>query len=141
MRFVLAGDHGGFELKSKVKDYLLLKKFIVDDLGCNGECVSYVAYGKKLASEVLKDSETIGIGFCGTGIGISIAVNRFKGIRGARITSIEDAKFAKIHNNANILLIGGRQQSIENVIEMLETFITNEFEGGRHIPRINELDE
>ncbi|MGL6125388.1 MAG: RpiB/LacA/LacB family sugar-phosphate isomerase [Metamycoplasmataceae bacterium] len=141
MKFILAGDHGGYDLKSKIKDYLLSKNYKVEDLGCDGSCVSYAEYGKKLANAVLKDKEMIGIGVCGTGIGISIAVNRFKGIRGARITSIEDAKFAKIHNNANILLLGGRQLSIEETIKMIETFIENEFEGGRHIPRLEELDK
>ncbi|MGL5205251.1 MAG: RpiB/LacA/LacB family sugar-phosphate isomerase [Metamycoplasmataceae bacterium] len=143
MKFILSSDHGGYELKSKINDYLLSKNFEVEDLGCNceDESVSYASYGKKLAMEVLKKEDTIGIGICGTGIGISIAVNRFKGIRGARITSIEDAKFAKIHNNANILLFGGRQLSIDQVVEMIKTFVENEFEGGRHISRIKELDE
>ncbi|MGL5590828.1 MAG: RpiB/LacA/LacB family sugar-phosphate isomerase [Metamycoplasmataceae bacterium] len=143
MKFILSGDHGGYELKEKIKDYLESKNFVIEDLGCSceTESVSYAEYGKKLALEVLKEKDTVGIGVCGTGIGISIAVNRFKGIRGARITSVEDAKFAKIHNNANILLFGGRQQSIDQVIEMIKIFVENEFEGGRHIPRIEELDK
>ncbi|MGL5617586.1 MAG: RpiB/LacA/LacB family sugar-phosphate isomerase [Metamycoplasmataceae bacterium] len=142
MKFILSGDHGGYGLKSKIKNYLESEDFEVKDLGCSceGESVSYAKYGKKLALEVLKEKNTIGIGVCGTGIGISIAVNRFKGIRGARITSVEDAKFARIHNNANILLFGGRQLPIDQVIEMIKTFVENEFEGGRHISRLEELD-
>lgn len=141
MKFILASDHGGYNLKKQIKEYLELKKFDVDDLGCNGESSSYAEYGKKLAEKVIKKKNSLGIGVCGTGLGISFAVNRVKGIRGARITSIEDAKLAKIHNNANILLFGGRQESIVEVIKMIDTFIENTFEGGRHIERINELDK
>jgi ribose 5-phosphate isomerase B len=140
MKFILANDHGGYELKNEIKKYLLSKNFIVEDLGCDGESVSYAEYGKKLAQQVIKEESSIGIGICGTGLGISFAVNRVKGIRGARITSIEDAQMAKIHNNANVLLFGGRQQNIEDVIKMIDEFIKNEFEAGRHIPRIEELD-
>lgn len=141
MKFVLASDHGGYELKNEIKNYLLSKHFIVDDLGCNGENVSYATYGNKLAKKVLKDKDAVGIGVCGTGIGISIAVNRVKGIRGARITSVDDATLAKTHNNANVLLLGGRQQSIEEVIKMIDSFIANEFEGNRHVSRLEELDK
>ncbi len=140
MKFILANDHGGYELKNEIKDYLLSNNFIVEDLGSDGKSVSYAEYGKKLAEQVLKEQSSLGIGICGTGLGISFAVNRFKGIRGARLTSVEDAKMAKIHNNANILLFGGRQQKIEEVIEMINTFIENEFEAGRHISRLEELD-
>ncbi len=140
MKFILASDHGGYQLKNEIKKYLVKKKFIVDDLGCNGESVSYALYGNKLAKEVNNNKNSIGIGVCGTGLGISFAVNREKGIRGARLTSVEDAKFAKIHNNANVLLFGGRQQSIESVIEMIDVFLLENFEAGRHISRIEELD-
>jgi ribose 5-phosphate isomerase B len=140
MKFILANDHGGYELKNEIKQYLLSKGFEIEDLGCDGSSVSYAEYGKKLADQVIIEKSAIGIGICGTGLGISFAVNRVKGIRGARITSIEDAQMAKMHNNANILLFGGRQQTIEEVIKMIDAFINNDFEAGRHIPRIEELD-
>jgi len=123
MKFILASDHGGYELKNKLKKYLESNKYLVEDLGCNGENVSYAEYGLKLGNKVIKEKNSLGIGICGTGLGMSFAVNRIKGIRGARITSIEDAKLAKMHNNANVLLFGGRQKKIKNVIEMLEEFI------------------
>ncbi len=140
MKFILANDHGGYELKNEIKDYLLSKNFIVEDLGSDGKSASYAEYGKKLAEQVLKEESSLGIGICGTGLGISFAVNRFKGIRGARLTSVEDAKMAKMHNNANILLFGGRQQKIEEVIVMINEFVENKFEAGRHISRLEELD-
>ncbi len=98
MKFILANDHGGYELKNEIKKYLISKNFLVEDLGCDGESVSYALYGDKLAKKVVENNDNIGIGVCGTGLGISFAVNRTRGIRGARLTSIEDAKFAKTHN-------------------------------------------
>lgn len=141
MKFILASDHGGYELKQKIKEFLELNNYEYEDLGCNSENSSYAEYGKKLANKISTSKNSLGIGVCGTGLGISFAVNRVKGIRGARITSIEDAKLAKIHNNANILLFGGRQQSTSEVIEMIDIFLKNEFEGGRHNSRIEELDK
>ncbi len=142
MKFILASDHGGYVLKQELIKYLESQNFQIEDLGCNGEISSYAEYGKKIANKIIEEKDNVlGIGICGTGIGISIAVNRVKGIRGARIVSIEDAKFAKIHNNANILLFGGRQQNINDVIKMINTFLENNFEGGRHIARIQALDK
>lgn len=141
MKFILASDHGGYELKQKIKEFLELNNYDYEDLGCNGENSSYAEYGEKLARKISISKNSLGIGICGTGLGISFAVNRVKGIRGARITSIEDAELAKIHNNANVLLFGGRQQSDTEVIEMIKTFLKNKFEGGRHNSRIEELDK
>lgn len=142
IKFYVASDHGGYELKEDIKRYLNSINIEVVDLGTdNEESTSYAKYGKKLAENVLKDTNSYGIGVCGTGLGISYAVNRFKGIRGARITSVEDAMLAKSHNNANILLFGGRQEKISKVKKMINTFIKTEYEGGRHQKRIDELDK
>ena len=97
--------------------------------------------GKKLAKNVLNDKGSYGIGVCGTGLGISYSVNRFKGIRGARVTSVEDAKLAREHNDANVLLFGGRQLNIDQVEKMIDQFFKSKYEGGRHQKRIDELDE
>lgn len=141
-KFYLASDHGGFQLKEEIKEYLISKGYQIEDLGPSDgtHSVSYACYGKKLAQNVLKNN-SYGIGICGTGLGISYSVNRFKGIRGARITSVEDAMLAKQHNNANILLFGGRQVTISKAKEMIEAFLNSEYEGGRHQSRIDELDE
>lgn len=142
-KIYLSSDHAGFDLKDQIKKYLLENNFDVVDLGTNNnkDSVSYAKYGKILANNVLNDKGSYGIGVCGTGLGISYSVNRFKGIRGARITSVEDAHLARLHNNANVLLFGGRQEKIEDVIKMINEFFSSKYEGGRHQSRIDELDE
>lgn len=141
--FYLSSDHAGYELKEDIKNYLNSQEYKVIDLGPNtaNVAVSYSQFGKNLAELVLKDENAYGIGVCGTGLGMTYAVNRFKGIRGARITSVEDAQLAKKHNNANILTFGGRQLGIEQVKLMIEAFLKEEYEKGRHDERINDLDK
>ena len=117
--------------------------FEVVDLGPStaNVAVSYSEFGRSLAEVVSVNKDSYGIGVCGTGLGMTYAVNRFKGIRGARITSVEDAKLAKQHNDANILTFGGRQLSFEMVKQMIDTFLATDYEGGRHQERINDLDK
>ncbi len=142
-KIYLSSDHAGFDLKNEIKKYLESNQYEVIDLGTknNHDSVSYSEYGKKLAKSVLSDKGSYGIGVCGTGLGISYSVNRFKGIRGARVTSIEDAKLAKEHNNANILLFGGRQINSNLAEKIVDEFFKSKYEGGRHQKRIDELDE
>lgn len=142
-KIYLSSDHAGYDLKDKIKKYLEDQKYEVIDLGTNNnsDSVSYSEYGKKLAKNVLNDKGSYGIGVCGTGLGISYSVNRFKGIRGARVTSVEDAKLAREHNDANVLLFGGRQLNIDQVEKMIDQFFKSKYEGGRHQKRIDELDE
>lgn len=140
---VLSSDHGGFDLKEAFKKYLQANDYKVKDLGAftKEKPSSYARQGQLLAKEIQKSQdEELGIGFCGTGIGISIAVNRFNHIRGARITNLQDAELAKKHNNANILLFGGRETSPEKAFEMFEKFMEEKFEGDRHIARIKQLE-
>lgn len=143
-KIIIASDHGGFELKEELKKYFELKGYQFKDLGPdNGEkSISYAKQGLKLAKEVAKKPEDyLGIAICGTGIGISMAVNRIKEVRGARITSIADAKMAKKHNNANVLVFGGRITTTKKAVDMFNAFIREDFEGGRHIPRICDMDK
>lgn len=141
--FYLSSDHAGYDLKEEIKNYLLSLGFEVVDLGPStaNVAVSYSEFGRSLAEVVSVNKDSYGIGVCGTGLGMTYAVNRFKGIRGARITSIEDAKLAKQHNDANILTFGGRQLSFEMVKQMIDTFLATDYEGGRHQERINDLDK
>lgn len=142
MNVYIASDHSGFELKIKIKKYFEEKGISVVDCGAfNSEKSSYAKYGLKLANSVKAEPGSLGIGICGTGLGISYAVNRVKGIRGARLNSIQDAILAKEHNNANVLLFGSRQQIFEEIIVYIEIFLSKKFEGGRHIERIEELDK
>ncbi len=139
----LSADHAGFDLKEAFKEYLQNKGYKVIDLGAftKNKPSSYALQGQLLAKEIQKHPHQIGIGICGTGIGISIAVNRFDHIRGARITNLEDARLAKIHNNANILLFGGREVTPQEAFKIFEVFEKNHFQGERHKERIEELDK
>ena len=143
-KIVFSSDHGGFILKEQLIKYVQSKGFETIDLGTkNGEdSVSYALYGKKLAVKLKEDLENqIGIGICGTGLGISYALNRHTKIRAARVTDTNDAMLAKQHNNANVLVFGGRFTKFSDAKDMFDTFMETEFEGGRHILRIDELDK
>ncbi|WP_029905441.1 RpiB/LacA/LacB family sugar-phosphate isomerase [Mycoplasmopsis opalescens] len=139
----LASDHGGVDLKNQLRDYVKSKGYEVVDLGPadSSQSISYADQGHKLANYIKDHKEvTFGLGFCGTGLGISYALNRHEGIRAARIASVEDATLAKMHNNANVLVMGGRQISLEEGKKMVDAYIEAEFEGGRHCSRIESIE-
>lgn len=136
----IASDHAAFEQKEMLKTYLK-DRFQVEDLGTHStESVHYPEYGKKIAEAVLASGGR-GIAMCGSGIGISIQVNRYKGIRGGLCNDVNDARMTKLHNNANILCLAGRKHPDELLKKMVDTWLTTEFEGGRHQTRIEMLDE
>jgi ribose 5-phosphate isomerase B len=140
MKIALASDHGGFELKEKVKTFLSEDGHEVFDLGTNNEeSVDYPIYGEALGKFISEGKADFGIAFCGTGIGISIACNKVKGIRCALLYSAQTAKMAKEHNNANIIAIGGRTTSFDDAKEYVKAFMNAEFEGGRHQKRLDEI--
>ncbi|SJZ48518.1 RpiB/LacA/LacB family sugar-phosphate isomerase [Mycoplasmopsis verecunda] len=139
----LASDHAGYKLKDELATYLRDKGFDIVDLGPSTDAVSvsYAEMGKELANYVDEAKPAFGIGVCGTGLGISYALNRHKHIRAARVTSVEDAHLAKQHNNANVLVFGGRQVTFDEAKAMVDEYMNTQFEGGRHQARINQLDE
>lgn len=144
----MAADHGGYELKNKVKVHLQGMRdkngetYKIVDLGTNSEdSVDYPIYGKACARAVAGGKAQLGLVFCGSGIGISIAANRFKGVRCALVNSVELAKLAKKHNNANMLAMGGRFVESELAFEMVDAWLSEEYEGGRHEKRVALLDE
>jgi len=138
MKIFIASDHAGVELKSFLKEKL--KNFEVVDLGPeNKERVDYPDYAKKVAKSVQK--EGIGILICGTGIGMSISANKFKGIRAALANDIFLAKLAKEHNNANILCLGARVVAKDLAYEIVKTWLETKFEGGRHTQRIEKIEK
>ena len=142
MNIAIASDHGGFELKERLKDYFASKGTPLQDLGTTGtDSVDYPDFAKKMARHILAKKAELGILICGTGIGISIAANRFKGIRAALLYSPFAAEMAKKHNNANVVVFGGRTMRFDDVVSYLETFLNASFEGGRHLNRINKIDE
>ena len=144
MKLAIASDHGGFRLKEQIREYLGANhpELEVEDLGTyNEESVDYPVFGKLCGETVASGAADLGIVCCGTGIGISIAANKVKGIRCALVTSVEMAHLAKEHNNANILALGGRTTEPELAFAMIEEWLKTEFGGGRHERRTDLLDE
>lgn len=141
MKIAIASDHGGFELKQKIIDYLGKQEVTLEDLGTHStDSVDYPDYAHKLAAYILQKHADLGILICGTGIGASIAANRHKGIRAALVYSNFAAEMAKKHNNANILVFGGRTMDFNDVASYIKTFLNTSFEGGRHQIRINKIE-
>ena len=141
MKIAIGADHGGFQAKEALISYLQSKGFDVKDLGTNSEAsVDYPDFAQKVCQEILNAQADLGVLICGTGIGISIAANRFKGIRAALLYSDDVARLAKLHNNANIAVLGGRTMSVQEMKQRLDIFLNTEFEGGRHIRRLEKLD-
>ncbi|MGE4319121.1 MAG: ribose 5-phosphate isomerase B [Deferribacterales bacterium] len=140
-KVALASDHGGYGLKTQIKQYLQSKGYTVLDLGTDSEeSVDYPDYGAKAAEAVLNGDADCAVIMCGSGIGISIAANKFKGIRCALCFDTYTAKMSRMHNDANIMAVGGRITTIERAVDMVDLFLTTEFEGGRHQRRIDKLD-
>lgn len=144
MIMALASDHGGYELKEKIKKHLEEKypDIELNDIGTHSEeSVDYPYYGKACGEDVASGLADCGIVCCGTGIGISIAANKVKGIRCGLCTSVEMARLTKQHNNANILALGGRITEEELAYRIVDEWLETEFEGGRHQRRVDMLDE
>jgi len=136
----LAADHAGYELEEKIKDFLVKQKAHVRDLGTDSEnSVDYPDYGKLLGEEIESRRLDLGIAICGSGIGMSIAANRINGVRAALCSNVEMVKLARNHNDANILALGARSVSVEEAIDCLKVFLLEEFNGGRHIIRVEKL--
>lgn len=142
MRIAIASDHGGFELKEIVKKHLEERGLEVADLGTNSDAsVDYPVYGRACGEAVVSGEADCGIVVCGTGIGISIAANKVKGVRCGLCTSVEMAQLTKQHNNANVLALGGRTTPAELALQIVDAWLDTEFEGGRHERRTSMLDE
>ncbi|MBR3756578.1 MAG: ribose 5-phosphate isomerase B [Firmicutes bacterium] len=142
MRIAIASDHGGFELKEIVKKHLEERGLEVADLGTNSDAsVDYPVYGKACGEAVASGEADCGIVVCGTGIGISIAANKVKGVRCGLCTSVEMAQLTKQHNNANVLALGGRTTAPELALQIVDAWLDTDFEGGRHERRTGMLDE
>jgi len=138
---IIASDHAAFELKEKIKGYLLSKGFQVEDAGTHGiASVSYVDYGKKVAEAVSKGRFSRGILLCGTGLGMSMVANRFPNVRAALCSDIFSVKMSRVHNDSNILVLGGRILGDILAFELVQTWLDTGFEGGRHLERIQSID-
>ncbi len=136
----LASDHGGLRLKEAVKELLTERGIPFEDCGTeNGESVDYPDYGEKVARKVAAGAAEKGILFCGTGIGMSIVANKFPHVRAALVTDTFMAQMAKEHNNANILVLGGRVIGDNEARQMVAAWLDATFEGGRHQGRLDKI--
>lgn len=142
MKIVIGADHGGYGLKEIIKQHLSKQGIEIIDKGCNStESVNYSEYGKTVAKAVVNKEADFGIIICGTGIGISITANRFKGIRAALCCNTTMAKLTREHNDANILALGARMTGDVLALDIVDEFLKVEFLGGRHLTRINSIDD
>ncbi|MBC6680044.1 ribose 5-phosphate isomerase B [Zhenpiania hominis] len=141
MKIAIASDHGGYQLKEEVKKYLEDRGIEILDLGTNSEeSVDYPEYGHACGEAVASGKADRGIVCCGTGIGISIAANKVKGVRCALCTDVNMAVMTRKHNDANMLAMGGRTTDTKTALEITAAWLDTEFEGGRHQRRVDMLN-
>jgi len=137
---VIGSDHGGLELKAAVSEGLRQRGLEVVDLGTdNGDSVDYPDFAEKVAAAVSRGEAECGILMCGTGIGMSIVANKFPGVRAALVTDEYMARMAKEHNNANILVLGGRVLDAMSACRIVALWLDASFEGGRHQRRLDKI--
>tara|TARA_B100000508_G_scaffold141092_1_gene146438 strand:- start:104437 stop:104880 length:444 start_codon:yes stop_codon:yes gene_type:complete len=136
----IGADHAGFDLKQRVIEHFSSKGYTFKDYGCHStESIDYPDYGHPVAEHVESDKDVLGIVICGSGNGINMTVNKHQGIRSALCWNNEIAELARQHNNANIIALPARFISEEEGLKMIETFLSTEFEGGRHERRVNKI--
>ena len=142
MKVAIGCDHAGYPLKVAVEDKLLKEGYEIIDLGTDStEPVDYPGYGKAVGEAVARGLAERGIVICGSGIGISIAANKVKGVRCALCTSVEMAEMSRRHNDANVLAMGARMIEQELAFKIVDRWFETGFEGGKHLRRINMLDD
>ncbi len=140
MKLAIASDHGAFELKQELVAYLHSKGIQVEDLGtANSDSVDYPDYAAKVAEKVSRGEADAGVLACGTGIGMSIAANKFRNVRAAVVSDEYTARMAKEHNNVNILCLGGRVHQPEKAKKLIQIWLETDFEGGRHDRRLAKI--
>ncbi len=142
MKLALGADHGGFELKEEIKEYLLKKGYEIKDCGTfSAESCDYPVFAKAACETVLAGECTYALLFCGTGIGISMAANKMKGIRCGHASDPLSAHLTRLHNNANALAIGGRIVGCELAKSIIDAFLETEYMGAHHQKRLDMLTE
>ena len=142
MKIALGSDHGGFELKNIIKEHLLQKGNEILDFGTeSSKSVDYPEYGFKVGQAVIAKETDLGVVVCGTGIGISIAANKVKGIRAALCTDSYMARMAREHNNANILALGSRVIGPGVALDIVDTFLNTAFGESRHARRLKLITD
>ncbi len=141
MKIALGSDHAGFELKEKVKTLLQDLGHEVVDVGCHStDSVDYPVFGAKVARAVARGEVERGVLICGTGLGMSMVANRFPGVRAALCHELFTTQMARRHNDANVLVLGGRVLGDVLALEMVKVFLETPFEGGRHARRVEMIE-
>ena len=140
MRIAVGSDHAGFELKQQVAEYLVAQGHQVQDLGTHDlQSVDYPDYAAQVARAVVAGEAERGILICGTGIGMSIAANKVRGVRAAACTDCYMARMAREHNDARILCLGGRVLGTGSALDVVEVFLRTDYVGGRHAQRVDKI--
>lgn len=138
----VASDHGGFQLKSQVVEYLLGKGFQVIDRGCPSiERVDYPEYAKYVCEDIQNKVCDFGVLICTTGVGMSIYANKFVGIRAALVTNLDVAHLTRMHNDSNVICMGAKYTKPEDAFQFVEVFVNEKFEGGRHTKRVCMIND
>ena len=139
---VLGADHGGFELKNTIKAHLEARGFGVIDVGTNNaDSCDYPIFASLACQKVLDGNAELGILVCGTGIGMSMAANKHKGIRAACCSDTFSARLTRLHNNANVLCLGARVLGQGLALDLVNEFVNAEFEGDRHVKRLSFIED
>lgn len=140
MKIAIGNDHSAVELKEIIKEFLTEKGYEVLDLGTNTtESCDYPVYGEKVGRAVVDGEASLGIAICGTGLGISLAANKVKGVRACVCSEPYTAKMSRLHNDANVLCFGARVVGSELAKMITEVWLNTEFEGGRHQRRVDQI--
>jgi len=138
----IASDHRGYRIKEEIKKYFNENKIKYIDFGTDSEeRVDYPVEAKLVAVSVQNGECELGILICGTGLGMSIVANKFKGIRCAVCYNEETAKYSRLHNNSNVLAIGASEMDLADVVHIVQTWLETEFEGGRHAERLRMIEK
>ena len=139
-KICIASDHGGFNLKEAIKDFLIKKNLSIIDLGpTKNKTVDYPDFAKKLANRIKARKSDVGILVCGSGTGMAISANKIKTIRAAVCYNVKSTRLSREHNNANIIALGARLTNKKLSFKLVEIFLKTRFEGGRHLKRVNKI--
>jgi len=139
-KICIASDHAGYGLKEKIKDFLISKSISVIDLGpFSYDSVDYPVYAKKVAKRLILRKSEAGVLVCGSGTGMAISANKFKGIRAAQCYNKSSTILSRQHNNSNIICLGSRMLKYKDAFKYVTYFLNTKFEGGRHQKRINKI--
>lgn len=141
LKIAIGSDHAGFDMKSNLIKFLISKQFTVQDKGCySSERADYPDFGHAVANSILNKEVDFGILMCGSGNGINMSANKHKGIRAALCWIPEVASLARLHNDANILVLPARYMTSDEAEKCVTVFLNEKFEGGRHQARIEKID-